>query len=343
MFIDKTKVFLKAGDGGSGCASFRREKFVPNGGPDGGNGGKGGNIVFVSVSSKTSLLDFKYHPHIKALSGAHGKGKNQHGHAGKDHLVEVPVGTTVIDAETRQVLHDFAVAGETLVMAEGGKGGRGNAAFSSSTRQAPKIAQEGVSGEEKVLELELKLVGDMGLIGFPNAGKSTLINKLSAAKSKVASYPFTTIEPVIGILRFDDYYDVVILDIPGLIEGAHRNVGLGHQFLKHVERSRCLLFVIDGAPYDESDPCEVFEVLQKELLLHRKELTLKPRLITFNKMDLPDGEKNYQKFVKKYGKNEIIIPIAALKGEGLKELMLEIRKKVEESKKKGEAELKSPE
>ncbi|MFC1667905.1 GTPase ObgE [Chlamydiota bacterium] len=333
MFIDRAKIFIKAGDGGKGCVSFRREKYVPLGGPDGGNGGTGGDVIFLAVENKTSLLDFRYRPHLKAKSGTHGKGKDQHGHQGENLVVSVPIGTLVKDAKTESVLYDFSCPGESVLLARGGRGGRGNASFASGKNRAPRIATDGMTGEEKTLQLELKLLCDIGFIGFPNAGKSTLLNTLSSARSKVADYPFTTMQPVLGILRYGDYYDIVLSDMPGLIEGAHNNIGLGHEFLRHIERSRCLLFVIDLCGYKQIKPWDEFEILKNELALHKKELLEKQRIIACNKNDLPDAQDNYKEFLKKYGKTEIIVSISSLFKKGLEKLKTEIWKKVEYAKK----------
>jgi GTP-binding protein len=321
VFIDRVRVFVKAGDGGNGCVSFRREKYVPKGGPDGGKGGKGGDVVFCADKNLSTLLDFHYHPHLKAKRGGHGRGKNRSGVSGKDLIAHIPLGTIVRDLPGGSIICDFVNEGQRHVIARGGSGGRGNVSFKSSTRRAPHIAEKGERGEEKSLELELKLIADVGLVGYPNAGKSTLLSKISAARPKIADYPFTTRAPHLGLVEYGEYESFVVADIPGLVEGAHRDVGLGHAFLRHIERTRILVIVLDMAAVDGNDPLPALRSLEAELRLHRESLMRKTRFIAANKMDLPDAHarlRNFSRRVRDYEGR--IYPISALKGNGLKEL-----------------------
>ncbi|WP_457638899.1 GTPase ObgE [Persephonella sp.] len=285
-FVDKAKIHVKAGDGGNGCVAFRREKFVPMGGPAGGNGGKGGDVVIVADPRMRTLLDFKHKRHYKAERGQHGSGSNKHGKKGEDLIIKVPVGTVVKDAQTGEILADLTQAGQKVVVAKGGKGGKGNAAFKSSTNQSPDYAEEGEAGEEKWIELELKLIADIGIVGFPNAGKSTLISVLSNAKPKIADYPFTTLAPVLGVMKLDHGRSVVIADIPGLIEGASQGMGLGHEFLRHIERTKALIHMVDISDMREREPEEAFEAINRELKEYSPELIEKPQIVVGNKIDL---------------------------------------------------------
>ena len=285
-FIDKAKIYVKAGDGGNGCVAWRREKFVPMGGPAGGNGGKGGDVILEADSRLQTLMDFKYKKHYKAERGQHGSGSNKHGKNAPDLILKVPVGTVIKDAETGELIADLTKEGQKVVVAKGGKGGKGNAMFKSSTNQAPDYAEEGEKGEEKWIELELKLIADVGIIGFPNAGKSTLISVLSHARPKIADYPFTTLSPVLGVLQLDIGKSLVLADIPGLIEGASRGAGLGHEFLRHIERTKFLLHVIDISDFRERQPIEAFEAINKELSSYSKTLLEKPQIVVGNKIDI---------------------------------------------------------
>lgn len=285
-FIDKAKIYVKAGDGGNGCVAWRREKFVPMGGPAGGNGGKGGDVILEADSRLQTLMDFKYKKHYKAERGQHGSGSNKHGKNAPDLILKVPVGTVIKDAETGDLIADLTKEGQKVVVAKGGKGGKGNAMFKSSTNQAPDYAEEGEKGEEKWIELELKLIADVGIIGFPNAGKSTLISVLSHARPKIADYPFTTLSPVLGVLQLDIGKSLVLADIPGLIEGASRGAGLGHEFLRHIERTKFLLHVIDISDFRERQPIEAFEAINKELSSYSKTLLEKPQIVVGNKIDI---------------------------------------------------------
>jgi GTP-binding protein len=288
-FVDEAKFFVKAGDGGRGCVSFRREKYVPRGGPDGGDGGRGGSVYIVASSRLQSLIDFKFRSHFIAESGAYGRGKKMHGHGGKDYIIEVPVGSLIEDAETGEVIVDLVEPGQRYVAARGGLGGRGNVHFSTATNRAPRIADKGMPGEERWLRIELKLIADVGLIGLPNAGKSTLLSSLSSANPKVAPYPFTTLEPQLGVVNFDYGESCIMADIPGLIEGAHAGAGLGHKFLRHIERTRVLLHVIDATGL-EGNPLQQYHVLENELSLFNEELLGRQRLVLLNKMDIMSPE-----------------------------------------------------
>jgi GTP-binding protein len=288
-FVDECNINVKAGDGGAGCVAFRREAHVAKGGPDGGDGGNGGSIWFVADRNVASLLAFRDHPHRKGESGKHGSGQNRHGRRGEDLEVAVPVGTVVLDHETREPLADLVHHGDRWMAAKAGEGGRGNARFLSNKRRAPSFAEQGEHGQERWLRLELKLLADVAIVGFPNVGKSTLISRLSAAKPKIADYPFTTLEPNLGVVRTDDGFEMVLADIPGLIEGASEGKGLGHQFLRHVERARALLILLDLAPYDGVTPEEQERVLLAELGSYRPELLDRPRLVVGSRVDMaPD-------------------------------------------------------
>src|SRR6266481_2105344 len=285
MFIDEVRILVKAGDGGNGCLAFRREKYVPRGGPSGGDGGRGGDVIFVATEHANTLLQFRFNPEHKAERGRHGEGSNCTGHDGANKQVQVPVGTVVYDEATGERLYDFTHAGETFVVARGGRGGKGNARFVSSTHQVPTEHEPGRSGEEKRLRLELKLLADVGLVGFPNAGKSTLISRISAARPKIADYPFTTLEPNLGVVQLDDFRSFVVADIPGLIEGAHLGHGLGTQFLRHIERTKLLVHMVDVSDATGRDPVEDFETVMRELASFNEDLAKKPMIVVASKMD----------------------------------------------------------
>ena len=284
MFIDEVRILVKAGDGGNGCLAFRREKYVPRGGPSGGDGGRGGDVIMVASPHHNTLLHFRFNPEHKAERGRHGEGSNKTGRDGESKEIETPVGTIVYDAETGEQLHDFTAAGDRFIVAHGGRGGRGNARFATSTHQAPTEHEPGKPGEERRLRLELKLLADVGLVGFPNAGKSTLISRISAAKPKIADYPFTTLEPNLGVATVDDR-DFVVADIPGLIEGAHTGHGLGIQFLRHIERTRLLAHLVDVSEMSGRDPVHDFDVVMEELRSFSPELVAKPMIVVATKLD----------------------------------------------------------
>ena len=322
MHLDRAKIHVKAGDGGNGCISFRREKFVPRGGPDGGDGGKGGDVIFEASLHLSTLIDQIYTQHYRAQNGEHGKGKLMHGKKGKDLIIKVPVGTIIRDAETGELIADLDESGKRALVARGGIGGRGNAHFKSSTYQAPRVAEKGEPGEERWLELELKLIADVGLVGFPNVGKSSLLARVSAARPKIAGYPFTTLSPNLGVVRLAPGKSFVMADIPGLIEGAHEGAGLGDEFLKHVERTKLLIHVIDASGCEGRDPLEDYHIINREISLYNPRLSKLPQLIALNKIDLPQTRENLPRlleFFRKEGKRAF--PISALTGDGIHELL----------------------
>lgn len=324
MFYDKAKIYVKGGDGGSGCVAFRREKYVPDGGPWGGDGGRGGSIIFRADEGLSTLVDFRYHSHYKAERGQHGMGKNMHGRSGGDLVLRVPVGTIVRDAETGRKIVDLVKNGQEVVVARGGRGGRGNTRFVTLSNKAPKMAEKGEPGEELWLTLELKLLADVGLVGFPNAGKSTLISRVSAARPKIADYPFTTLVPNLGVVRIDGDTSFVMADIPGLIEGAHTGAGLGHEFLRHVERTRVLVHVLDMAGTGGRDPVDDFTVINRELALYNSKLAARPMLVAANKMDLTGSDENLTRLCRELGDKFTVYPISAVTGEGLDPLLYKI-------------------
>jgi len=326
-FVDKAKIYVKAGDGGNGCVAFRKEKFVPLGGPSGGNGGKGGDVILQTDSRLGTLLDFKYKIHYKAKSGQNGSGSNKHGKKGDDLIIKVPVGTVVKDADTGEIIADLIKEGQKVIVAKGGKGGKGNAAFKSSTNQSPDFAEEGEKGEEKWIELELKLIADVGIIGFPNVGKSTLISVLSNAKPKVADYPFTTTVPVLGVLKIDYNKSIVLADIPGLIEGASLGHGLGHEFLRHIERTKALIHMIDISDFREKEPIDAFEIINNEMKNYSKKLIEKPQIVVGNKIDILSDKLLLSKLKEVFNKKGFVfVPVSLVTGEGIETLKNEIRK-----------------
>ncbi len=315
VFKDRVKLYIRAGNGGNGCVSFRREKFIPKGGPDGGDGGHGGSVILRCDVNEDSLLPLYYKPHQRAKHAQQGMGSHCHGRNSDDCIVKVAPGTVVTDAETDEFLGELLNDGEELVVAKGGKGGLGNLRYKSSTNQAPREFTEGTLGEEKVLWLELKLKADVGLVGYPNAGKSTLLSRLTHAHPKIAPYPFTTINPIVGTMEYENFSRLKFADIPGLIDGAHEGVGLGHQFLRHIERSRFILFILDMAGTDDRNPTDDFLHLKEELRLHMEELSCTPYLVVANKMDSPGADEKLKEFKSRTDEN--IIEISAELGEGL--------------------------
>ena len=320
LFIDEVIISVKAGDGGNGCLAFRREKFVPRGGPSGGDGGRGGDVVMVASDHHNTLLHFRFNPEHKAQRGRHGEGSDKTGHNGHSIEISAPVGTVVYDADTGALLHDFTKAGDQFIVAKGGRGGRGNARFATSTHQTPTEHEDGKPGEEHRLRLELKLLADVGLVGFPNAGKSTLISRISAAKPKIADYPFTTLVPNLGVVSTDDERTFVVADIPGLIEGAHEGHGLGIQFLRHVERTRLLAHLVDVSETGR-DPVHDFEVILAELASFSDDLAGKPMIVVAAKIDAAQDPKRVtalQKLARKRGLP--FFKISSVTGEGITEL-----------------------
>ena len=336
QFVDYVKIHVKAGDGGRGCVSFRREKFVPRGGPDGGDGGRGGHIIFRATNALNTLLDQTYHREYGAQRGQHGMGKKMHGKNGEDLIIPVPVGTILKDSETQDVLRDLDGNGMEVIIAKGGRGGLGNSHFATPTRQAPRYAQPGEEGEERWLTLELKLLADVGLIGLPNAGKSTLLSVISSAKPKIADYPFTTLKPILGVVKLEDYTSFVVADIPGLIEGAHKGVGLGFQFLRHVERTSILLHLVDISETGTGDPVEDFEKINKELELYSPELLRKPQAVAGTKLDIAGNGERLDRLQKYCEIRKIdFFPVAAVTGNGVKALLAYLAVKTGETKADG--------
>lgn len=331
QFVDYAKIYVKAGDGGRGCVSFRREKYVPKGGPDGGDGGRGGHIIFRATDELNTLLDQRYHREYRADRGQHGMGKKMHGRNGEDLTIRVPVGTIIKDADTEEVLVDLNESGMEYMIVKGGRGGLGNTHFATSTRQVPRFAQPGEEGGDKWLILELKLLADVGLIGLPNSGKSTLLSVISAARPKVGDYPFTTLSPMLGVVKREDYRSFVVADIPGLIEGAHKGVGLGFQFLRHIERTSILLHLVDISETGEGDPIENLERINKELDLYSPQLTNKPQAVVGTKLDISGNNERLDK-LKSYCKTEKIdfLAVSAATGIGIKNLLSYLSLKVED-------------
>ncbi|MBO8172556.1 MAG: GTPase ObgE [Bacillaceae bacterium] len=321
MFVDKVKIFVKGGDGGNGMVAFRREKYVPLGGPAGGDGGKGGDVILEVDEGLRTLLDFRYQRHFKAHRGENGRPKGQHGAGAEDLIVKVPPGTTVMDEETGDVLADLTRHGQRAVVARGGRGGRGNMRFATPSNPAPEISENGEPGEERWIYLELKVMADVGLVGFPSVGKSTLLSVVSRAKPKIADYHFTTLSPNLGMVYVGEERSFVMADLPGLIEGAHEGVGLGHQFLRHVERTRLIVHVVDIAGSEGRDPYEDYVQINEELKLYQKGLEDRPQIVAANKMDLPGAEENLRAFREKVGEDVPVYPISAATRQGVQELI----------------------
>jgi GTP-binding protein len=332
MFRDEVRIFIKAGTGGHGMSSFRHEKFRPKGGPDGGNGGRGGDVVIVATAGLSTLYHLTYQKHHVAQNGARGGSNDCNGRNGRGVEIKVPAGTIVKDGKTGIVLRDLNAAGMKLVVGKGGAGGRGNAVFTSSTHQTPRRCEPGERGEERWVDLELKLIADIGLVGLPNAGKSTLISKLSKARPKIADYPFTTLHPYLGIVEGPGFTSFVMADLPGLIEGAHKGVGLGDKFLRHIERTRIIVHIIDVGTDLDPSPSKAYDTIRKELDLYSPKLAEKPEIIVANKMDLPDAKKRFaglKRHLKRHLKGDVV-EISAIKGEGLKKFVLAIAAKLAE-------------
>ncbi len=331
MFIDRTKIRVRGGRGGNGVTAFRREKFVPRGGPSGGDGGRGGDVWLVADSSLNTLLHLRYNPEHTAGRGLHGEGSNRSGHDGADTVVRVPVGTQVIDAETNEFMADLSEDGQRWQAAKGGRGGFGNAHFATSTNRAPRYHQEGSPGEERELQLELKLLADVGLLGFPNAGKSTFISTVSAAKPKIADYPFTTLEPHLGVVDLGEYRTFVVADIPGLIEGAHEGAGLGDRFLRHVERTRLLLHLVDVSSASGRDPVSDYEVINRELAAYDPELAERPQFVVATKLDALDEPERLERLRERArADGREFFEISSVANRGVRELVLAVGRRLEE-------------
>jgi GTP-binding protein len=322
VLFDEAKIRVRAGHGGDGCVAFRREWGVPRGGPSGGNGGKGGDVYVRATGRLNTLNAFEHQNLFAAERGQHGQGKDRTGRTGKDEIIDVPLGTVVRDAVSGQVMGDLIQEGQQICVARGGRGGRGNAAFATSTNQAPRISERGEPGEKRQIELELKLIAAVGLVGMPNAGKSTLLSAISAARPKIASYPFTTLQPNLGVVTLDYNTSFVVADLPGLIEGASRGAGLGHEFLRHVERTRLLVHVLDGMA---SDPLENYDTINGELKAFSEQLADKPQIVVVNKMDLPDVREIWPLIQEMLGERAIeVYPVSAVTGEGVRDVLWEV-------------------
>ncbi len=322
QFIDEATIYVRSGDGGRGCVSFRREKYVPRGGPDGGAGGRGGHVILRATKSLSTLLDFKYRRIYKAQRGQHGRGKNQDGRKGEDLIILVPEGTVVKDAETGEILADLVKEGDEFIAARGGKGGRGNSSFATATNQAPDYAEPGEPGEERTLKLELRVIAHVGIVGKPNAGKSTLVRKISRARPKVADYPFTTLAPVLGVVAHKDAREFVIAEIPGIIEGASEGVGLGTRFLKHLQRTKVIVMMVDASQEVEAIEGDV-ETLRREVEHYDPQMRKRMKFLLLNKVDLPDGRKNAASAMEKLGKELALktFAVSAATGEGVNEFL----------------------
>ncbi|MEK7856225.1 MAG: GTPase ObgE [Acidobacteriota bacterium] len=331
MFIDRVKIKVKAGDGGNGVTAFRREKFVPRGGPSGGDGGVGGSVWMEADDGINTLLHLRYNPEHKAERGRHGEGSNRYGKDGGDITIRIPVGTQVFDAESNELKFDFTEAGQRFMIAKGGKGGWGNAHFATPTRRAPKFHYQGRPGEEKELQLELKLIADVGLAGFPNAGKSTLISVISAAKPKIADYPFTTLEPNLGVVDMGDFKTFVVADIPGLIEGASEGAGLGDRFLRHVERTKLILHLVDVSSLSGRDPVEDYEIINRELANYSEDLATRPQIVVATKIDALDEPERLEKLKKRAKKDrKPFFAISSVTRTGLDELVFATARALDE-------------
>ncbi|MGQ4665749.1 GTPase ObgE [Metabacillus halosaccharovorans] len=331
MFVDQVKVYVKGGDGGNGMVAFRREKYVPKGGPAGGDGGNGADVVFEVEEGLRTLMDFRYKRHFKAPRGEHGMSKNQHGKNSQPMIVKVPPGTVVTDEETGQIIADLTEHGQQAVIAKGGRGGRGNSRFATPANPAPELSENGEPGIERNVILELKVLADVGLVGFPSVGKSTLLSVVSSAKPKIAEYHFTTLVPNLGMVETEDGRSFVMADLPGLIEGAHQGVGLGHQFLRHIERTRVIVHVIDMSGLEGRDPYEDYLTINAELKEYNLRLTERPQIIVANKMDMPDSEENLAEFKKNLAEDVQIFPISAITREGVRELLYAVADAIEQT------------
>lgn len=335
MFVDRVEIYVKGGDGGRGCCSFRREKYVPRGGPDGGDGGDGGSVIVRAVADADNLAEIAHRKHWRARKGSAGSGANKHGKSADDLIIPVPAGTIIRDRERGHLLRDLTEVGQEVVVARGGRGGRGNAYFASPTNRAPRETTPGEKGEERWLVLELKVIADAGLVGLPNAGKSTLLSRLSQARPEIADYPFTTKHPNLGMVTFGDDQRFVLADLPGLIEGAHAGVGLGHEFLRHVERTRVLVHLVEPFPPDNADPLQNYRTVRQELELHSAELAGKPEVVAVSKAELPGSEKVRLCLEKELSRP--VLAISAVTGQGLAQLVGEVARLLIEARRLEEA------
>lgn len=329
MFVDKVSIYVKAGDGGNGIAAFRREKYVPKGGPAGGDGGNGGDIVFKVDEGLSTLMDFRYNRHFKASRGENGMSKGKHGKNADSYIIPVPPGTTVYDEDTKEIIADLVTHNQEAIIVKGGRGGRGNIRFANPRNPAPNMSENGEPGEERNINLELKVIADVGLVGFPSVGKSTLLSVVSAARPKIADYHFTTLAPNLGVVDTSDGRSFVMADLPGLIEGAHEGVGLGYQFLRHIERTRLIVHIIDMASTEGRDPYEDYQTIKEELLAYDGDLGSKKQIIVANKMDMPDAEEHLKDFKEKLEENESVYPISTITKEGITSLLYEIADELE--------------
>jgi len=331
MFIDRVKIKVSAGNGGDGVTAFRREKFIPRGGPSGGDGGKGGDVWLESDEGVNTLLHLRYNPEHKAERGRHGEGSNRHGKDGTDVIVKVPIGTQVFDAKSEELIFDFTEEGQRFLAAKGGKGGWGNQHFATPTRRAPRFHYTGRPGEERDLQLELKLIADVGLVGFPNAGKSTLISVISAAKPKIADYPFTTLEPNLGVVDLGEYKTFVVADIPGLIEGASRGAGLGDRFLRHVERTKLILHLVDVSSISGRESVSDYEIINRELANYNQDLADRPQIVVATKIDALDEPERLENLREKAeADSKPFLEISSVTNQGVKELVFAVSQKLEE-------------
>ncbi len=342
IFVDRLDISVRAGRGGDGCVSLHREKFITKGGPDGGDGGRGGSVILRATHELSTLYDFRHQVHYRAADGGKGKNNNCAGADGKDLLVRVPVGTVVKDRDSGVVMKDLAEDGQEVVIARGGRGGRGNWSFRSASHQTPMEFEPGGEGKSLWLTLELRLIADVGLVGRPNAGKSTLLSRVSAARPRIADYPFTTLQPVLGIVTLGEYRTAVFADIPGLIEGAHAGAGLGDWFLRHIERTRLLLHLVDLAPSDGTTPLQAYREIQKELKAYSPEVAKKPQIVLATKMDLPEAKSRLPEFRKALPKSARLIPLSAATGLGLKELLSAVAQELDRKSSSAKAKRASP-
>ena len=338
-FVDEVTLHAKAGNGGNGAIAFRREKYIPRGGPSGGDGGRGGDVIFEGDEGLGTLIDLRYQHTLKAENGQNGMGKDKYGRSGEDAVFRVPIGTQVYDSDTNEILGDIRAHGEQLIACKGGHGGRGNIHFATSTNRAPRRAEEGGQGEERNLRLELKLLADVGLVGFPNAGKSTLISRISAAKPKIADYPFTTLTPNLGVVRVGEFESFVVADIPGLIEGASDGVGMGTQFLRHIERCRVLIYLLDMTPEVEPSPVKAYRTLHDELERHNPELVQRHTLIALTKMDTAPEDARVAEVKEHFEKLDLpVFAISSVTGEGLDALLFATKEELARARSEAQAE-----